>query len=78
MSSVSNMLASATIKQLVKEISALSNSLLDAVLKASKDDKIWSILNIKEGDTLHETFNCRFNTLFGEDCHDPCGHLHHV
>jgi hypothetical protein len=67
-----------TIKQLVKEISMLSNSLSDMVLKGSKDDKIWSVMNTKEGDTLHETFNRRFDALFGEDCHDSCGCLHYV
>ncbi len=76
--SVPNMPASATIKQLVKEISMLLNSLLDTVPKRSKDDKIWSVMNTNEGETPHETFNCQFDALFGEDCHDPSGHLHHV
>ena len=67
-----------TIKQLVKEISTLSTSLSDAILKGSKDDKIWSIMNTKEGDTLHETFNRRFDVLFGEDCRDSHGRLHHL
>jgi hypothetical protein len=67
-----------TVKQLVKEISALSSSLSDAVPKGSKDDKIWSVLNTKEGDTPHETFNRRFDALFGEDCRDPGGRLHHI
>jgi hypothetical protein len=67
-----------TIKQLVKEITALSSSLSDAVLKGSKDDKIWSIMNIKEGDIPHETFNRRFDALFGEDCRDSGGCLHYV
>ncbi|KAI9459816.1 hypothetical protein F5148DRAFT_1150803 [Russula earlei] len=32
-----------------------------------------------EGDVpAHETFNCQFDALFGEDCHDPGGHLHHI
>jgi len=26
----------------------------------------------------HETFNRRFDALFGEDCRDPHGRLHHV
>jgi len=67
-----------TIKQLVKDITTLSSSLSDAVLKGSKDDKIWSIMNTKEGGILHETFNCQFDALFGEDCHDSGGHLHYV
>jgi hypothetical protein len=67
-----------TIKQLVKVINALSSSLSDAVPKGSQDDKIWSVMNTKEGDTPHETFNRRFDVLFGEDCRDSGGHLHHI
>ena len=67
-----------TIKQLVKEISTLSLSLSNAVLKGSKDDKIWSIMDNGEGDTPHETFNRHFDALFGEDCCDSHGRLHHV
>jgi len=67
-----------TTKQLVKEISALSSSLSNATPKGSKDDKIWSVMNTKEGDTLHETFNRQFNALFGEDCRDSHGRLYHV
>jgi hypothetical protein len=67
-----------TIEQLVKEINSLSTSLSDAVPKGSKDDKIASVMNSKEGDTPHETFNRRFDVLFGEDCHDSHGRLLHV
>src|SRR5258708_19279296 len=69
---------SVTIKHLLKDISALSNTLSDAVPKGSKDDKIWSVLNTKEGDIPHETFNHRFNALFGEHCRDSGGRLLHV
>lgn len=67
-----------TTKQLVKKISALSSSLSDAVPKGSKTDKIWSVMNTEEGDSPHETFNRRFDALFGEDCRDSHGRLHHV
>jgi hypothetical protein len=67
-----------TIRQLVKEISALSNSLSDSVPKGTKDDKIWSVMNSEECETPHETFNRRFDALFAEDCRDSDGHLHHV
>lgn len=50
----------------------------DVVWKGSKDDKIWSVMNTKEGDTLHETFNCQFDALFGEDCYNSGGYLHYV
>ena len=66
------------IKQLVKEIGSLSSSLSDTVPKGSKDDKISTIINSKEGDYPHETFNHRFDVLFGEDCRDSHGRLLHV
>ena len=66
------------VKQLIKDISNLSCSLSDAIPKGSKDDKIWSVMNTAEGDVPHETFNRRFDALFGEDCRDSSGHLHHV
>ncbi len=68
----------ATIKQLVKKISVLSNSLLDAILKGFKDNKIWSVINTNEGEIPHETFNCQFDALFGADCHNAGGCLYHV
>ncbi|KAI9450215.1 hypothetical protein F5148DRAFT_1243924 [Russula earlei] len=42
--SASTMSTPKTVKQLVKDISALSSSLSDAVPGGSKDDKIWSVL----------------------------------
>lgn len=68
----------ATIRLLIKDISSLSSSLLDSVPKGSKDDKIWSVMNSEEGDTPHETFNRRFDTMFAEDCRNSDGRLHYV
>src|SRR5260370_40456484 len=69
---------SVTIKLHLNDISVLSNSLSDAVPKGSKDNKIWSVLNTKEGDIPHETFNHQFDALFGEDCRDSGGRLLYV
>src|SRR5258708_19110569 len=69
---------SVTIKPLLKDISALSSTLSDAVPKGSKDNKIWSVFNTKERDIPHETFNHRFDALFGVDCRDSRGRLLHV
>ena len=68
----------ATIRLLVKEIGALSNSLSDTVPKGSKDNKIWTVMNSVECDTPHETFNRRFDALFAEDCRDSDGRLHYI
>ena len=38
-------------------------------------------MNANEGvdhDAPFKMFNCRFDALFGEDCHNSQGHLHHV
>ena len=35
-------------------------------------------MNAGERDTAHETFNCRFDALFGEDCWDASGRLLHI
>lgn len=68
----------AAIKTLVKEITTLSNSLPPLVQQATKDDKIWSVMNTDEGETAYETFNRRFDAMFGEDCRDSTGRLQHV
>lgn len=66
------------IKTLVKDITTLSGSLPSLVPLATKNDKIWSVLNSEPRDTAHETFNRRFDALFGEDCRDSAGRLQYI
>jgi hypothetical protein len=66
------------IKSLVKDIGALCTNLSDAVPKASKSDKIWTVMSSDECDIPHESFNRRFDALFGEDCRDTNGRLHYI
>ena len=68
----------AAIKTLVKNITALSNSLPQSVQQATKDDKIWSIMNAGQGKTAHETFNRCFDAMFGQECRDSTGCLEHI
>ena len=35
-------------------------------------------MNSAEGENAHETFNRRFDAMFGEDCHNSTGHLQHI
>ena len=56
------------IKALVKDITTLSNTSPQSIQKGMKDDKIWSVMNAGKHDMEHETFNCQFDALFGEDC----------
>src|SRR6266567_7333951 len=72
------MLTVAEIGSLVSDICTLANGLPTSVLNGSKEDKIWAVMNLDDGDMQHETFNKRFNAMFGEDCHDLYGHLHYV
>ena len=75
---IHKMSALTTIRQLVKDITSLSNSLSDSVPQGSKDDKIYCVMNTEEHNTPHETFNRRFDVLFAEDCRDSHGRLHLV
>ena len=66
------------IKTLVKAITTLSNALPQSVQQGTKEDKIWSVMNTEERETAHETFNKRFDAMFGEDCRDASGRLQYV
>jgi hypothetical protein len=68
----------AEIGSLVTGICTLANALPPSVPNGSKDDKIWAVMNSDDGKTPHETFNKRFDAMFGEDCRDSHGCLHHV
>jgi len=74
----SKMTTVASIKALVKDIGMLSNGLPQSVQQGTKEDKIWTVMNADERDTPHETFNRRFDAMFGEDCRDSAGRLHHI
>lgn len=62
----------------MKETGVLSNSLLQSVQQGMKEDIIWTMMNADERDTPHETFNRRFDAMFGEDCWDSAGRLHYI
>jgi hypothetical protein len=66
------------IKDLVKNIVSLSIVLPQSIQQGTKDDKIWSVMNAGVRDTAHETFNRRFDVLFGEDCRDSSGRFPHI
>ena len=66
------------IKVLVRDITTLSNALLQSIPQGTKGDKIWTVMNADQCDTAFETFNACFDALFGEDCRDSGGRLHHI
>jgi hypothetical protein len=49
-----------------------------SIPQGTKGDKIWNVMKGDECDTAHETFNMRFDVMFGEDCRDSSGRLHHI
>jgi hypothetical protein len=67
-----------TVKDLIWEIKSLSNSLPKSVPQGSSNDKLWTVMNGAERETAFETFNGRFDALFGEDCRDLNGRLYHL
>jgi hypothetical protein len=66
------------IKALVKIITTLSNGLPQSIPLGTKKDKIWMVMHTEERETAHETFNRRFDAMFGEDCRDTAGRLQHI
>ena len=66
--------------QLVNTITRLVKQLPSSVPEATREDKISRVMraDIPHGETQHETFNRRFDALFGEDCRDTTGRLHHI
>jgi len=66
------------ITELIKTVVALSNSLPKSIPSATTKDKIYIVLNTAEGATTFETFNRHFDALFGEDCRNSEGRLHHI
>jgi hypothetical protein len=72
------MLTVAEINSLVADICTCANGLPSSVPNGSTEDKIWAVINSDDGETRHETFNKRFDAMFGEDCRDLHGRLHHV
>lgn len=66
------------IESVVGQIEKLGKSLPASIPEGNKNDKIYNIMSTANGSTLWETFNRRFDVLFGEDCRGPDGRLLHV
>ena len=75
---LSRMPTIADIHQLVKNIMQLANALPPSIPKVTTKDKIQQVIHGPEGETPFKTFNKWYDALFGEDCHDSAGHLHHI
>ena len=62
----------------VSEIKVLCSELPMTVQNGSNRCKINQVLSLKEGESAWQTFNQRFNALFGEDCRDAASRLCHI
>ena len=65
-----------SLELLVDKIIALTKILPKSVPEATCKDHIYEVMTTVTGDSLWETFNRRFDILFGEDCRDQEGRLH--
>jgi hypothetical protein len=63
------------IEHQVQQITTLTKQLPSRIPCGSPGDKIWVVLKGPKGETEWETFNKRFDSLFGEDCRDESGRL---
>ena len=66
------------IQTLITNIITLSKGLPQSIPVATKEDKIYTVMSSPEGEDEWQTFNRRFDAMFGEDCRDKEGRLHHI
>ncbi|KAF8234643.1 hypothetical protein L208DRAFT_1376796 [Tricholoma matsutake] len=67
-----------TISELITNLVSLTESLLASIPNALHDGKINHVLMTVEGEEFFETFNRRFDILFGEHCWGENGRLVHI
>jgi hypothetical protein len=65
-------------RALINNIVSLTKSLLTSIPFATDKDKIFAVMNSPEGESTWHTFNKYFNALFGVDCQNSMGQLHHI
>jgi hypothetical protein len=65
-------------RALINNIVSLTKLLPTSVPLATDEDRIFAVMNSAEGESTWHTFNKRFDALFGEDCRDSTGQLHHI
>lgn len=67
------------VKKLISTIHTLNDSLpQDAVPLGTKQDFLWKTFTQVAGESNWQTFNRRFDLVFGEDCRNEEGRLLHL
>jgi len=72
------MAATATAASLIANLTSLCQHLPKSVPVAQKDDDIYRIIRTSNGDDLWQSFNRKFDLLYGEDCRDARGYLQNI
>ena len=60
--------SAARISEIISKIQVLTARLPINVALGQQSDRLYEVLTTMGGETSWETFNRRFNILFGEDC----------
>lgn len=66
------------VEELISTILQLGKGLPDSIPEGKKSDQLHRVMTTVSGDSHWGTFNRRFDILFGEDCRDANGRLHHI
>jgi hypothetical protein len=66
------------VKSLIENFLTLCDGLPSSIPLAAQDDHIYHVMTTVNGDDTWQTFNCRFDLLFGEDLWNAEGHLLHI
>jgi hypothetical protein len=66
------------IRVFIENLPSLCDALPTTVPEAIEEDLIHHVITTVTGEDPWHTFNRRFDILFGEDCRDDKGRLHHL
>jgi hypothetical protein len=72
------MAATVTAASLIANLISLCQRLPKSVPVAHKDDDIYRIIRTAHGDDPWQSFNRKFDLLYGEDCRDAKGYLRNI
>jgi hypothetical protein len=65
-------------RALINNFVSLMRSLPTSIPLATDEDRIFAVMNSPKGEYTWHTINKCFDVLFGEDCCDSTGQLHHI
>jgi hypothetical protein len=72
------MAAAVTAASLIITLTSLCQQLPSSIPKATKDGWVYHVVTSVNEDDPWQSFNHKFDLLFGEDCHNQKGHLHNI